>query len=119
MLGVISLSSVDFDVNSRTTSPESTDLTVRNATGSSVTTQDFPLITLSQHDNDFAVRNGTRSSVNRIFVLEHVILDYLLDESNRPLGSVRLSRKSRQLYFPGKVIGSTNQIRKHVLRVLS
>lgn len=65
MLGVISLSSVNFDVNSRNaTSPESTDLTVRNATGSSVTTQDFPLITLSQHDNDFAVGNGTRSSVN-------------------------------------------------------
>ncbi|MBG9816829.1 hypothetical protein [Bacillus safensis] len=65
LLGVISLSSVNFDVNSRNaTSPESTDLTVRNATGSSVTTQDFPLITLSKHDNDFAVRNGTRSSVN-------------------------------------------------------
>ncbi|WP_342495044.1 hypothetical protein MHH29_06600 [Bacillus sp. FSL K6-0046] len=68
LLGVISLSSVDFDVNSRNaTSPESTDLTVRNATGSSVTTEDtedFPLITLSQQDNDFAVRNGTRSSEN-------------------------------------------------------
>ncbi|WP_342497612.1 hypothetical protein [Bacillus sp. FSL R7-0672] len=53
LVGVISLSSVDFDVNSRNaTSPESTDLTVRNATGSSVTTEDF------------AVRNGTRSSEN-------------------------------------------------------
>ncbi|MCP1150578.1 MULTISPECIES: hypothetical protein [Bacillus] len=52
LLGVISLSSVDFDVNSRNaTSPESTDLTV-NATGSSVTTEGF------------AVRNGTRSSEN-------------------------------------------------------
>ncbi|WP_144485819.1 hypothetical protein [Bacillus pumilus] len=52
LLGVISLSSVDFDVNSRNaTSPESTDLTV-NAAGSSVTTEGF------------AVRNGTRSSEN-------------------------------------------------------
>ncbi|MES1037344.1 hypothetical protein [Bacillus pumilus] len=52
LLGVISLSSVDFDVNSRNaTSPESTDLTV-NATGSSVTTEGF------------AVRNGTLSSEN-------------------------------------------------------
>ncbi|WP_144556309.1 hypothetical protein [Bacillus pumilus] len=53
LLGVISLSAVDFDVNSRNaTYPESTELTVRNATGSSVTTEDF------------AVRNGTRSSEN-------------------------------------------------------
>ncbi|KEP29131.1 MULTISPECIES: hypothetical protein [Bacillus] len=51
LLGVISLSSVDFDVNSRNaTSPESTDLTVRNATGNSFTTYDFRLITLSNQD---------------------------------------------------------------------
>ncbi|WP_111292371.1 hypothetical protein [Bacillus safensis] len=51
LLGAISLSTVDFDVNSR------------NAT-SSGTTHDFPLLTFSQHDNDFTVRNGTRSSEN-------------------------------------------------------
>ncbi|GLF92006.1 hypothetical protein Saga11_32650 [Bacillus safensis] len=51
MLGVISLSSVDFDVNSRkATSPESTDLTVRNATGNIFKTHDFRLITLSNQD---------------------------------------------------------------------
>ncbi|MCY7629380.1 hypothetical protein [Bacillus altitudinis] len=63
LLGVISLSSVDFDANSRkATSPESVDLTVRNATGNSFTTMDFPLITRSAtQDIDLAVRNGTRS----------------------------------------------------------
>lgn len=48
LLGVISLSSVEFDANSRNaTSPEAIDLTVRNATGNSFTTMDFPLITRS------------------------------------------------------------------------
>ncbi|MGP3740515.1 hypothetical protein ACTWKB_21175 [Bacillus sp. 4A_MP2] len=48
LLGVISLSSVEFDANSRNaTSPETIDLTVRNATGNSFTTMDFPLITRS------------------------------------------------------------------------
>lgn len=57
LLGVISLSSVEFDANSRkATSPEAIDLTVRNATGNNFTTQDFRLITLYE---DFPLLTST------------------------------------------------------------
>lgn len=59
LLGVISLSSVEFDANSRkATSPELTDLTVRNATGNSFTTYDSRLITLSNEDFPLLTSNG-------------------------------------------------------------
>ncbi|WP_234712558.1 hypothetical protein [Bacillus altitudinis] len=59
LLGVISLSSVEFDANSRkATSPESTDLTGRNATGNTFTTYDFRLITLSNEDFPLLTSNG-------------------------------------------------------------
>ncbi|WP_240688402.1 hypothetical protein [Bacillus sp. 005/A4HT-01/001] len=63
LLGVISLSSVEFDANSRkATSPEVIDLTVRNATGNSFTTMDFPLITRST-TQDFRLITSIGESV--------------------------------------------------------
>lgn len=63
LLGVISLSSVEFDANSRNaTSPEAIDLTVRNATGNSFTTMDFPLITRST-TQDFRLITSIGESV--------------------------------------------------------
>lgn len=64
LLGVISLSSVEFDANSRkATSPEAIDLTVRNATGNGFTTMDFPLITRST-TQDFHLITSIDESVN-------------------------------------------------------
>ncbi|MDX5487150.1 hypothetical protein [Bacillus pumilus] len=76
LLGVISLSSVEFDANSRkATSPESTDLTVRNATGNTFTTYDFRLITLSNEDFPLLTSNGEfNAKDSRVMTLDDSVI---------------------------------------------
>jgi len=71
LLGVISLSSVEFDANSRNaTSPESTDLTLTN--------QDFPLLT---SNGEFNVKDSRVMTLSKPVIITRDSRLITLDDS--------------------------------------